>query len=67
MDAQVECSTRLIADNPGIVSRRDQIDITGSGLNLGAIVHPETHPSRDEITEVPFGAQLACTGVLLVL
>ncbi len=67
MDAQVERSTRPIAHNPGIVSRRDQVDISGGGFNLGAIVHPETHPSRDEITEVLLRAQLARNGVLFVL
>lgn len=67
MDAQVECGTRLIPDNPSIVSRRDQVDVTGSGFDLGAVVHPETHPSRDEKTEVPLGAQPACAGVLFVL
>jgi hypothetical protein len=67
MEAQVERSTRLIAHDPGIVSRRDQVDISGSGFSLGAILHPEAHPPGDEIAEVPLRAQLTFDEALLVL
>lgn len=46
---------------------RDQVDVTGSRLELRAVVHPEAHPSGDEIAEVPLGAQLTFAGALLVL
>ena len=67
MEAQVERSTRLIAHDPGIVSRRDQVDISGSGFSLGAIIHPEAHSPGDEIAEVPLRAQLTFDDALLVL
>ena len=67
MEAQVERSTRLIAHDPGIVSRRNQVDISGSGFSLRAILHPEAHPPGDEIAEVPLRAQLTFDDALLVL
>ena len=67
MEAQVERSTPLIAHDPGIVSRRDQVDISGSGFDLGAIFHPEAHPPGEEIAEVPLRAQLTFDDALLVL
>ena len=65
--AEIERDTLLIPDDPGVVSGRDQVDISGGGFDLGAILHPEAHPPEDEITEVPLRAELTFARALLVL
>lgn len=65
--AEIECDTRLVAHDPRVMSGWDQVGISGRSLHLGAVFHPEAHPSRDEIAQMLLGAQLTFAGARVVL
>lgn len=61
--SEVERYTGLFAENPRVMARRDQIHVAGSGLELGAVIHPEPHPAGDEVTNVTLRAAWPRPGV----
>ncbi len=50
--AEVEHHTRLVANDLGIVPRRDRCHIARPYFGLSPIVHEDLHPARDAVAEV---------------
>src|SRR5438477_99052 len=50
--AEVDADARLVADRPGVVTRRDRDHVTGADLLLCAVFRGDVHPAGDDVHQV---------------